>query len=375
MSKKSLRNMSPMNNAASNRSSGWSVDSAAFIRQLAWLLRCVCARLILALDNSMQCVGHRTFSIALLSCVSLAAALVVAPLTAFAQAEEPAFEIYNAQGQAVSLADLIDAMREQEVVFIGELHNDPTAHAAELELLRGAFARYGQSGDKSTGRPVALSLEMFERDVQPLLDEYLANLILERQFLAGSRPWNNYQTDYRPLIEFARANKFPALAANAPERYVNRVSRLGRDALKDLSPPARAAWLAPQPYGAASVAYAEKFKRVMSGMPAGTPGAHGSPHGNPHLLDAQALRDATMAHTIAEHLKQNPHALVVHVNGNFHSEGRLGIPEHLSAYRPQTRFIVVTVAGSEAPVKIEAESLKQLGDFVIYTKRTASQKF
>lgn len=322
--------------------------------------------------NLMRRAGRRTFSIALLSCGSFAATLAVAPLAALAQAEEPAFEIYNVQGQAVSLTDLIDAMSEQQVVFIGELHNDPTAHTAELSLLSGAFARYGQSGDKSIGRPVALSLEMFERDVQPLLNEYLANLILERQFLAGSRPWNNYQTDYRPLVEFARANKLPALAANAPERYVNRVSRLGRDALKDLSPPARAAWLAPQPYGAASAAYAEKFKRVMSGMPAG---AHGSPHGNTHLLDAQALRDATMAHTIVEHLKQNPNALIIHVNGNFHSEGRLGIPEHLSAYRPQTRFIVVTVAGSEAPAKIEAESLKQLGDFVIYTKRTASRKF
>ena len=30
------------------------------------------------------------------------------------------------------------------------------------------------------GRPVALSLEMFERDVQGIMDEYLAGMIAER---------------------------------------------------------------------------------------------------------------------------------------------------------------------------------------------------
>ncbi|MGH9944584.1 MAG: ChaN family lipoprotein [Pyrinomonadaceae bacterium] len=284
------------------------------------------------------------------------------------------YQIYNAKGEAVSLADVIDAMGAADAVFVGELHNDALAHAVELELLQGAFTRYGgESVEKGKRRPVALSLEMFERDVQMVLDEYLAGLVQERHFLRASRPWDNYQTDYRPLVEFARTHKLPVLAANAPERYVNRVSRLGRDALKELSGQARSGWLAPLPYGDASAPYAEKFRGVMGGMPAAA--MQNSPHGALHLLDAQTLRDATMGHSIAEYLGRQPGALVINVNGNFHSEGRLGAPEHLLAYRPRARVLVVSVAGAEAPEKVDIEALKKLGDFVVYKKRTANRTF
>jgi uncharacterized iron-regulated protein len=71
------------------------------------------------------------------------------------------------------------------------------------------------------------SLEMFERDVQIVLDEYVKDLITEKKFLDDSRPWNNYKTDYRPLVEYAKQNKLPVIAANAPRRYINMVSRGG----------------------------------------------------------------------------------------------------------------------------------------------------
>src|SRR5690349_22509367 len=47
--------------------------------------------------------------------------------------------------------------------------------------------------------------EMFERDVQPALDAYLAGRLSEKDFRAQSRPWGNYDTAYRPLIERAKA--------------------------------------------------------------------------------------------------------------------------------------------------------------------------
>src|SRR3954467_8455063 len=68
-------------------------------------------------------------------------------------------------------------------------------------------------------------MEMFERDVQIVLDEYLSDLITEQHFLASSRPWGNYKTDYRPLVELAKEKHLDVIAANAPRRYVNMVSR------------------------------------------------------------------------------------------------------------------------------------------------------
>jgi uncharacterized iron-regulated protein len=88
------------------------------------------------------------------------------------------------------------------------------------------------------------------------------------------------------------------------------------------------------------------------------------------------LRDATMAHSLAEVLKQQPQALVLHVNGNFHSEGRLGTPEQLRALRPQARVLVVTVM--PAPQGNSPQDAKQfgaLGDFVFVADPAASGRF
>src|SRR5262245_4082111 len=59
------------------------------------------------------------------------------------------------------LADLARA----DVVLVGEQHDDPNTHRLEAAILQGLLRRNVQ---------VAVSLEMFERDVQAGLDAYLA---------------------------------------------------------------------------------------------------------------------------------------------------------------------------------------------------------
>lgn len=280
------------------------------------------------------------------------------------QSAAPAYRLYKPDGQPATLDDLVGALARTEVVLIGESHDDPGAHALQLDLLRAAYARYGADG-AATRRQVVLSLEMFERDVQLVLDEYLAGLIPEPQFLACSRPWNNYQSDYRPLVEFAKAHQLPVTAANAPRRYVNLVGREGREALTKLSDAARA-FLPPLPYGTASAAYEVKFQRLMSDLhgAGGDAGARRGPDAA-RMLDAQSLWDASMAHAVAETLARVPQALVVHINGRFHSEEGLGVPEHLAAYRKGTRMLVVTVVADAAdPETFDAARYGKLGDFV-----------
>jgi uncharacterized iron-regulated protein len=304
------------------------------------------------------------------------ALLCVATKSTFAQsqasAQMPSYRIYNgATGKPAAITDIVEAMRAVNVVFIGEQHNDPTAHRLELKLLQAAQERYaGSSAANTAARLVALSLEMFERDVQTELNEYLAGLIIERQFLLSSRPWSNYASDYRPLIEFARDEKLSVIAANAPERYVNRVSRLGAGSLKELSLAAKT-WLAPLPYAAASEAYAAKFNSFMSTDQS----VHATHGGAAHLLEAQALRDATMAFSIAEKLKAEPKALVLHVNGSFHSAGRLGTPEQLLLYRPQARLMVIDIVSGDSGDGAPAAGVGLSNDFLIITDSTVSRSF
>jgi uncharacterized iron-regulated protein len=308
-------------------------------------------------------------------CILLFIALVaqLAP-QADAQVEaQTRYKAFDSKGRAVKLEEIIAALDDADVLFVGETHNDAVGHAVEAELLRRADERYTQR------RAVALSLEMFERDVQTVVDEYLGGLITERHFLLSSRPWNNYETDYRPLVEYARAHHLPVIAANAPARYVSRVSTQGPASLSSLSKEARA-WLPPLPFPDASAAYASKFNQFMSGgtaaPPAGAqaaqqsqvnPHAQPNPHGGAHLLEAQTLRDASMAYAISEFLKRGRDPLVVQINGTFHSEERMGVPEQLAHYRKKARAVVVTIVPDEGRTGFDAASMSALGDFIILT--------
>ncbi len=241
--------------------------------------------------------------------------------------------VLDADGRAVTLGDLVAVAARADVVFLGELHDDSTGHAVELAVLTALLDR---------DRPVALALEMVETDVQTVLDEYLAGLVRERDWLAAGRPWANYALDYRPLVEAARAAGARVVATNAPGRYVSLVSRSGDlSALDSLSAQARA-WL-PASVAPPSGSLAAKFTALMGGMP------HGAGPTVEGMLAAQNLRDATMAWRIAETLAQAPGTLVVHVNGSFHSEGGLGIPEHLARLAPQAEVVVVTMAPAAEP--------------------------
>jgi uncharacterized iron-regulated protein len=298
--------------------------------------------------------------------------------------ESPAahYRAFDSKGQPVTIQAIIDALEGADVLFVGETHDNAVAHLLEAELLRRADEKYGAASPKR--RDVALSLEMFERDVQTVLDEYLSGLISERHFLLSSRPWRNYETDYRPLVEYARGRRLPVIAANAPARYVSRVSSQGPASLAALSKDVVKSWLPPLPFPAASEAYAAKFNRFMTGDAAPTPAptstpataatpartdaaAQASPHGSTHLLEAQTLRDASMAYRIAEFLKRGRDPLVVQVNGTFHSEERMGVPEQLARYRTKARAVVVTIVPDEGFPAFDAPRLGRLGDFVIIT--------
>lgn len=294
------------------------------------------------------------------------------------------YEVFAGDGTPVSLEHIVDAMAEVEVVFIGETHDDPTAHHLEFELLRLANERYGiASTDDDAGRPIALSLEFFQRDVQLILDEYLAGLINEDRFLDASRPWPRYETDYRQLVEYAKEENLPVVAANAPARYANRAARLGRESLEELSSAAKAT-LPPLPYGEASRAYLDQFVQVMMDVQAqerqrcGVPipesdeagAAHQPTSAHSHTgsgFDGQVLWDAAMAYSVSEHLVREPNALVLHMVGSFHVARGTGTPEHLVRYRPGSSSLIVVIRPVEDVLTFEAAPSGTWGDFVVQT--------
>ena len=324
-----------------------------------------------------------------------------------------AYQIYTSDGAAATLADIVAASDTVDVLFVGEVHDDPGAHALQDTLFARLIDRHHAT------RPLALSMEMLERDVQPVVDEYLAGRITESYFRDDARVGANYVQARRPLVERARRHDLPVLAANAPRRYVNLVARSGPAALDSLSAWAHP-WMAPLPYPKASGAYRAKWeKRMREAMPPGhgtrrdsaaadtaaspqdaAPSDHPSPdtssdaaasapegrgapsHGtSPHagmsrMLQAQALWDATMAYTLAEHLTRHPSALAMHVTGSFHVSRGTGTPEALRHYRPSARSLVVLVQPTDDPSSFDRSQHAGLGDFVVLTpaRRVSSQQ-
>ncbi len=297
------------------------------------------------------------------------------------------YRVFTGAGEPASIDDIVAAMGDHTVVFVGETHDDPTGHMLEAELLKRAYETYGAPGSNDGApRPVALSLEFFQRDAQPILDEYLAGLITEKSFRNASRPWPRYETDYRALIEFSKENGLSVIAANSPRRYATRVTMHGRESLNDLSREALAN-LAPLPYGDPSEEYRDQWIQIImevmeeEGMKCGLPipepeegeeaiearapvGAHDN-MGN--QLHSQVLWDATMAYWISQYLAQQPDALVLHMVGGFHVERDTGTPEHLEAYLPGTSRMIVVLQPVEDIDAFEPAPEGEWGDFVIQT--------
>ncbi|HEX6464754.1 MAG TPA: ChaN family lipoprotein [Vicinamibacterales bacterium] len=256
------------------------------------------------------------------------------------------------------LADLAHA----DVVFLGEQHDDPGTHRLELAVVEGLTRRRV---------PLVLSLEMFERDVQPLLDQYLAGTISEDRFLAGSRPWPKYASDYRPLIEFAREHQIPVVASDLPRRIAGDVSKTGMSAVDSLG--ADRSLAARDPQCPASGDYYDRFIAAMgSGHP---PTAGNSAAGDTHARDdrfylAQCLKDETMGESIAEAWQKNAprRAMVVHVNGSFHSDYVEGTAASAARRLPGRRIAVVSFVpvGDIDAEKPDAKD-ERLGDFLVYT--------
>ena len=278
--------------------------------------------------------------------------LLVSVAQAFSQTPSK-YSVFTGKGDASSIEAIVNALEGTDAVFLGELHDDSVGHAVQFEIFKKAVEKYYPS------RKVTLSLEMFESDVQIVLDEYLKGLISENHFMLSSRPWGNYKTDYRPLVELAKEKRLDVVAANAPRRYVNRVSRGGRDALKPLTKEAKK-WLAPLPYAEASEAYSKKFKALMGPSPEAQMGID-------KILSSQSLWDATMAYSVARSLKKNKRSLVVHLNGGFHTENRLGTVEHFLRYRKKAKALVVTIKYVDDFRNFNKARDTDVGDFVILT--------
>jgi uncharacterized iron-regulated protein len=254
--------------------------------------------------------------------------------------QKPAYVLYTAKGKKASHKQMMKLLEKQDVVLFGEYHNNPISHWLQLVVTKELNAK----------RELILAAEMFEQDNQDGLNKFLASDAKTKMPDSTVRLWNNYKTDYAPLVNFAKENKLPFVASNIPRKYASMVSKGGFEALDALTP-AEKAWMAPlpMPYDSTLPGYV-KMIEMMGG------------HGGSNMPKAQASKDATMAYFSLQ--AWQPGKLLIHYNGAYHSDYFDGINWYLKRANPSLKIATISTVSQKDISKLEKEHLGK-ADFII----------
>lgn len=232
------------------------------------------------------------------------------------------YQIATPSGDIFPLTDLPDNLINADIILIGEWHTHSAIHRFQTDILKQFITH---------NIPTTLSMEQFSRDAQITVDQYLTGEIGEQPFMKQAHAWPNYESDYRPLIEYAKANQLDVIAANAPKPVVQCIGRMGLGYLETLAPQERR-YIAKTVDNSASQ-YKNKFMASLH---------HGTPDQTEKQFSAQMSWDETMAESMVDYLKLNPENKIIHIAGKFHTEGSLGTAASIKKRNPKLKVIVIT---------------------------------
>ena len=260
-------------------------------------------------------------------------------LTSFAQ-NKPAYSIFNADGKKVSYKKMLKTLDASQIILFGEHHNNAIAHWLQLEVTK----------DLHKTNELVLGAEMFEADNQDELNQYLSGEINAKAFDTLARLWPNHDTDYAPLVNFAKNNKLPFIATNIPRRYASMVYKKGFEVLDSLTNEEKF-WMAPLPmkFDSTLATYQDILKMMGE-------------HGTPNLVKSQATKDATMAYFVLKSYTEN--STFIHYNGAFHSDYFEGILWYLKQKQPNYNYTTISTV-SQADLNQLDEEHKGKANFII----------
>lgn len=267
--------------------------------------------------------------------------LIVILLTGFCSLyaqDFKAYQFYDKKGKEVKTDKIVKELADYDVVFFGENHNSSINHWLQLKITEALY-------EKKNGQLI-LGAEMFERDNQAQLNQYLNGTWEAKTLKDSARLWNNYATDYKPLVDFAKNKKLSFIATNIPRRYASQTSKEGLESLNKLSDKEKT-YIARLPIKVTldTPGYPE-MKKMMGDHAEGTKVMN--------FISAQATKDATMAESILKNIQ--PGKTFIHYNGNYHSKEFGGIYWYIRQKNPNLKMAVISVFESDDPeLKIPAK--------------------
>ncbi|KLV05323.1 hypothetical protein C9I92_21030 [Photobacterium ganghwense] len=240
------------------------------------------------------------------------------------------FTIQSPDGSPMTLSALTSALRDADIVLVGEWHGHPASHLMQAQLMAALYSQKPK---------LALSMEQFTRDKQAVVDQYLAGKIGEKTLMNEGNAWPNYESDYRPLVEFAKTHQLDVIAANAPKSIVRCIGQQG-PAYLSLLPAEERQWVA-QSLTLNDDAYRQTFNASMH---------HGDEAKTSRQFAAQTAWDDTMAESMVNYLTRHPGTQIIHTAGRFHVAEGLGTASRILARNPNLKVMMVTPVTTESPL-------------------------
>ena len=259
--------------------------------------------------------------------------------TSVVSAQVQPYKIFTSEGKEVSFEKMSKKLQKADVVLFGELHNNSIGHYFQVKVAKSLHA------DKS--KKLIIGAEMFERDQAEILQNYVKGKLDEKEFEKEARLWNNYKTDYKPLLNFAKENNINYVATNVPRRYASLVYKKGVEALDTLSIQEKS-WIAPLPF---------PYDKNLPGYVKMMEMFKDSNHANENFPKSQAIKDATMAHFLVTELQ--PNSIFLHLNGSYHSDNFEGIAWYVNKYDRNLKIQTISVVEQANVNKLEKEHQKK----------------
>ncbi|WP_228714569.1 ChaN family lipoprotein [Posidoniimonas corsicana] len=252
---------------------------------------------------------------------------------------------------------MLERVQDADIVFVGESHTDETTHRLQLHIFEELLRRRGGK--------VVLAMEMFTRDDQPSLDDYLAGRIDEQQFAGAAALWHNYHEAYRPLVERAKQAGAPIVGSNFPKSLLRQFASQGAAAAETLSDDQRR--LVPAEFHPNPPDYWRRVDNATRGHAA--MGMTANPEDR--LFSVQSLWDNAMGDACVQALRSHPDHLVLHINGGFHSAYWEGAVHQAAVREPDAKVTTVAIAPAPSPTTAVHHGLP-LADYIAYVEVRAS---
>ena len=246
-----------------------------------------------------------------------------------ARAAQPFRGRRNADAQELAEKQLFDELSRYDVLCLGEAHDQPRDHFAELAIVEGLARRA-----RVSGRALGVGFEMFQAPYADALRAYQRGRIDD----AGLRKRTHYEDRwgfpyayYRPVLAYGRAVGLSLRALNAPRELTHAVAQSG---LSGLSPRLRRQL--PE-LDLDDTAHRAHFDQLMAHHPGGQM--------NPeNFYAAQVVWDETMAENAASWVAARaPQRQLVVLAGSAHCR-REAIPARIER-RVATRVASVRLSG------------------------------